>query len=411
MRSASRPTAWVSPAVLWLLIVVAPLPLLGKSTTIGVHLGVLLLMGGWLLLRDGIRGLAGGWLWGVSAVILIHTVATLLLSPCRDMAVRSIASATLLALVVLSLAVCARAAAREAADVGATLALIAGVVLTSVLIHKAWLMLSGASPLIRPSGLFDEPSHLALACAPLLAALVVSPKPWQRWWGWLMTAAMMALAASATLFVLFVVCLSAALVTNSRRGRVGRLAIQLLGAGTVVVSLILLSPFRQDFIDRVTGLGAVSAESNVSSLIYLNGLQTALANFEATHGIGLGANRMGCEPRPVTDVTNILEAFELGDYNYNDGSFTAAKLLSEFGLIGAAWLVLGGWVLIRAIKRGRMQPDGVMRQQYALAAAALLVVTFGAFVRGTGYFSGSFLMGVFFLFWVLQQPHGEKSAA
>lgn len=390
---------WVLPSLLWLLIVIAPLPLLGADTSLGLHVLLLIGLVPWLLLRDQGRGLSGGWLLGIACLLVFHTVWTVFASPCRDMLGRSLASLLLLLGSLLALALAAAAVARERPRIGPTLSLIVIVVLVSVLIDKIWLYVSNASPFIRPSGLYDEPSHLALSCAPVLAVLVVSAERRERWLGWVATAALMALAASGTLFVLFTACALVSLLVTSRRGATLRLALRLTLVGALAVVLVLASPFRDDFLARVSGVGSeASVESNVSSLIYLNGLQTAVANMLSTEGLGLGVNRMGCEPRPTTDVSDILEAFELGDYNYNDGSFTAAKLFSEFGVFGGLWLLIGFVALLALVRAGRHESDVERRQLIALAAAALLVVTLGAFVRGTGYFSGPFMMGLFAFF-------------
>jgi hypothetical protein len=390
---------WVLPLVMSLLIVLAPLPLLGADTSLGLHVLVLLGLVPLLLLRPSARQVPGWWLLGLVGVLLLHTLWTMNVSPCRDMLGRSLASLGLLIGALVALALAASAAVQERVRPGRSLMAMAVLVLLSVLAHKAWLLATGASPLIRPSGIYEEPSHLALSCAPLLAALVVSDRSRERWVGWVVTAGLMALAASATLFVLFAGCALVALVAVAPRGATLKLILRVLLVAGAAVALVLASPFRDDFIDRVSGVGAeASAQSNISSLIYLNGAQSALDNFLSTEGLGLGVNRMGCEPRPVTDVTSILEAFELGDYNYNDGSFTAAKLFSEFGVLGGVWLLIGLVAMMQLVAAGRREPDPDRRQLFAFCAAALFVVTVGAFVRGTGYFSGPFMMGLFAFF-------------
>lgn len=397
MTALGRP--WVLPTVLWLLIVVAPLPLLGGDTSLGLHVLVLMALAPLLLLRTGGGRSTGWWPLGLSAALLLHTLWTLNVSPCSDMLGRSLASLGLLVGGLLALAQAAGAVESERVRPGASLMKIAVLVLLSVLAHKAWLLLSNASVLIRPSGIYEEPSHLALSCAPVLAVLVVSERSRERWVGWIATAGLMALAASATLFVLFAGCALVALLATAQRGATLKLVLRVVVVAGAAVVLVMASPFRDDFVDRVSGVGAeASAQSNISSLIYLNGAQTALSNFLNTDGLGLGLNRMGCEPRPVTDVTSILEAFELGDYNYNDGSFTAAKLFSELGVLGGLWLLIGLVAMLHLVRAARHEANLDRRQLLAFCAAALFVVTVGAFVRGTGYFSGPFMMGLFAFF-------------
>lgn len=400
--------AWVYPAMLWILVVLAPLPILGGATSLGAHVLAIVVLAGVVLLRGGVRGVAGGWVLGIAGALLVHTVLASLMSPCRDMLGRSLGSLGLLLMLIVATALVAAAAGAERGPIGATLRWIMGVVVLSVLLDKAYLLWTNASVFIRPSGIFEEPSHLALSCAPVLAALVVSEHGKDKAVGWISVAMLMGLAASATLFVLFAACAVVALMLARRGGGVQRL-LRGLGVAALVLLLVALSPYRDDFLARIVGLGEVSAESNVSSLIYLNGLQSALANVEASQWFGLGLNRMGCEPRPVTDVTPLLEVWNLADFNYNDGSFTAAKLLSELGALGALWLLVGFGVLVALIRAGRREADADRRQRMALAAGALLVITLGAFVRGTGYFSGPYLLGLF-AFFLFCRPSSRRSS-
>ena len=138
----------------------------------------------------------------------------------------------------------------------------------------------------------------------------------------------------------------------------------------------------------------LDVQSNISSVVYVAGWQMADENLRNTDWLGLGVNRMGCLPRPVTEAGEILEVFDLGDGNYNDGSFTMSKALSEFGALAILlWLVLAG-LLMKAIYRTRQTLGTRNHQLRMMLIGGMVVLVFGSLVRGTGYFSGVFLFGL-----------------
>lgn len=380
----------VLPLVVCLMTVGAALPVGAVGSSAGVHVLGLLLLSLWLL--AGGRG-PGRLLWafvGLVALLVLHSVVAAAVSPCRDLFAKSVLSLLMLCAVLFA---CAQVAATDSLErLGPTLVGVAVFVTGSVVVDKAYLVVTGASALIRPSGIFLEPSHLALAIAPVLAALIAAPSARQRLLGWGCALLTFLLSGSATLFVVLAVCLAAAMV--SRRAGAARLLLRMGFGAVALVGLIWLSPFRDAFVERVAGVVNFGAESNLSSVVYVHGWQLAEANVESTSGLGLGVNRMGCEPRPVTAAGEILEFFDLGDGNYNDGSFTFSKALSEFGVLAiAVWLYMAGR-LWAAIRRSQSSPGERFLQYRVYLISTALVAVFGSLVRGTGYFAGTFVLGL-----------------
>jgi hypothetical protein len=272
--------------------------------------------------------------------------------------------------------------------------MIVGIVTASVVLEKARLLSLGASEFIRPSGIYLEPSHLALAISPLLVALIMDKR--DRFFGWLCTSLIFVLSGSATLFIVVFVCLAVAQIATNPRALT--LIPRALAGITLTAALVWFSPFRDEFVARVTGVLSLGVESNASSVVYVAGWQMAAANLENTNWLGLGINRMGCLPRPVTDAGDILDIFNLSDGNYNDGSFTMSKALSEFGALAVVlWLALV-YQLLRAIGRARTCLGGEHHQLRMILISALAVMTFGSLIRGTGYFAGTFLLGLLAVF-------------
>lgn len=380
----------VLPLVILLMTVGSAIPVGAIGSSAGPHVLGLLLLGAWLL-ADG-RG-PGHLLWVFAfsvGLLTLHSVIAAVFSPCRDLLAKSVLSLLMLCAVLFA---CTQVASADRLErLGRMLVGVAVFVTASVVLEKTYLLLSGASDLIRPSGIFLEPSHLALAIAPVLAALIATRSPWERLLGWICALLIFLLSGSATLFVMLAACLVATLVSG--RVGVGRLLVR-MGFGTLaLLSLIWLSPFRDAFVERVAGVVSFGADSNLSSVVYVHGWQLAQENVEATLGLGLGVNRMGCEPRPVTSAGEILDYFDLGDGNYNDGSFTFAKALSEFGFLALALWAFMFVRLWKAVRRSQASVGERFHQHRVYLISAALVAVFGSLVRGTGYFAGTFLLGV-----------------
>lgn len=384
---------WLLPTVLWLTMVGSTLPIGPLGSSAGVHVLLILVIGVWLAASGFGFGGNGRILFGALSLLIAHFCATTLLSPCKDLLGKSAGSLVIMVLMLLALGLVS--GATQVIHVNLTLRRVLGLVVVSVLLEKVWLLTTGASLLIRPSGIFSEPSHLALAMTPLLVALISAPDRGDKIWGWTSTLLLFLLSGSATLFMLVALSLLLVALAMPSRGRSMVVMMRMLIAAALALSLVMVSPFRDDFLQRLTGLGEISTGSNVSSLVYINGWQTALDNLDASGLIGLGLNRMGCEPRPVTDVTEILEFFQLEDANYNDGSFTFAKLLSELGVLGGLiWMSLLVF-LFRAVIKSKRKATTDTSTLRILFLTSMLVLTIGALIRGTGYFSGPFMFGLY----------------
>lgn len=392
--------------VIWLLVVVAPAPWLSAGSSMGPHVLLLLLLGAFLL-RQGVRLASVGWVLAASALLLMHFSAALFLTPCQDSFGKSVASQMVVIPLIGALGLLA--SAHDGRPIDATLRQVLWVVVGSVILEKAFLVFNGKSEFLRPSGLFSEPSHLALSMAPVLASLIVSAQRRNQLFGWLGTLLLYVLSASATLFVLVAICLLfVTLGKPSARGG-ARTLLRVLAVATLSILLVAVSPYRDAFVERVLGLGDVSLSANMSSLIYLHGWESALGNFDQTSGFGLGINRMGCFPRPVTSATEILEFFDLGDSNYNDGSFTFSKLLSEFGVLAVVWQLGVLVFMFRAIGKVRAA-DPQTYTWHAFLLGCVAVMSLGAFIRGTGYFSGPFLIGLWAMFQLAREKPANASA-
>lgn len=364
--------------------------------TLGLHL--LLIFAAWaaLAMRAGPgagRVAAVPALW--CGALLVHFTVSLVLSRCTDLQLKSAMSVGLMALLVV--AISQLAARTSVCSLTSELKLIV-VVVGGVLALDFGLGLSATGgDIVRTGGIYPEPSHLALAVAPVLVGLMCARRASDRLWGWASFVVLTMLSASTTLFAIVTLCLVTALLARSRRSLSPWLLLRIVAGIGFVVGLIAMSPYAPELVDRVTGLSTADESANLSSLVYLNGWETAWANLQATQGFGLGFNRMGCEPRADTATGALLDGLQVGDLNYNDGSFTMSKLLSELGLFGLAFWACSLALLLRLTFAGSAKRTLAVLppEVHAMLIGAITVFTLGALIRGTNYLSGPFLFGLF----------------
>lgn len=400
-------SSWLLPALLWIFALGPYAAGEGYGSSVGPHVLFILVLAGLEVSRGFSTGRNWRVVFGGCALLSLHFFGSLLSTPCNDLGGKSMGSFALFLALLWALAVLSQAIDLDNRRLANTLVGLTTFVVATVLIHHAFLMLSGRTAYERASGIFPEPSHLALALTPALVALGFSG----RWHlvslalGFI--ALLLVLSSSSTLIVLLLLALICVTLALGYVRRVRTLLTRLVLPVAAVLALVWVSPYREDALARVAGVQEADVGSNASSIIYVMGWEHALENLSVTGGYGLGFNRMGCEPRPVTETAPIIELMNLGDANYNDGSFTISKLLSELGWLGAGiWAVLC-LVFLAFLKRlGQgVRPD--RRLLVTLLVGMVAVLLLGSFIRGTGYFSGPFLAGLFSLF-CLRRVLAEK---
>jgi hypothetical protein len=132
---------------------------------------------------------------------------------------------------------------------------------------------------------------------------------------------------------------------------------------------------------------------NISSLVYAQGWQDALANLQRTHGLGLGFNMMGCAPLPDVPARQVLDnVFHLGELNAEDGSFLFSKIVSETGLIG---LIMIGFVIFGLVKlerKVRNIASVAAESVIPIFAALLYIFVISIILRSSGYFAVSLML-------------------
>ena len=116
--------------------------------------------------------------------------------------------------------------------------------------------------------------------------------------------------------------------------------------------------------DRINGVIAGlqgDFPTNLSSIIWLNGWSQAYEYFNATSGLGVGFNQMGCENFQYLGMFSpYLLQIEGVVLNAKDGSMMSVKLISELGVIG---VLLVAYLLITSIKAILSLRNGMKRYQ------------------------------------------------
>ncbi len=243
----------------------------------------------------------------------------------------------------------------------------------------------------RPCGLYSEPSHLALYLMPLLM-ISWSNKYYRK----------------HVLFLFFALAYGAFSLTLILCGLVGFLflwvnlnlinfSLRRFLFGLIKLSFILfiglsvLSPSidingarASDYVsDRVIGLiqPSLSSSTNLSSLVFLQGIELAFNSLIESYGLGVGLGNMGFSEEIIRGSLyhDIILSYGI-ELNLRDGSFLFSKLVAEIGLLSLIFIL----ALIRAIKQVVQLPGGDIKSYYMSFLALAVCILF---VRSLPYFA------------------------
>lgn len=393
------------PLVLWLCVLSGAHWILNLQSSFGIHAIAILLLGAYALVRGRVRVMRPHMLNFALIVALVysHLLLTSLVGPCTDALLRAFWGATGLAVILFMIFVITDRGTPF--DVFSTLKRIVAFVTMTVVLNFTYNAATTGSYVGRASGVFSEPSHLALYVAPLLALLMISKERADRYAAYVLAVMLLVLSASSTLIVMLIVCSLALRLATATGDRVKSTLKSILFA-SAVLGLTAATPYWNEFTQRLEGLGGLDEGNNLSSLVYLNGWLMARENFFNSYGIGLGINRMGCSPLPQTAISDmlILGGSDALPVNYNDGSFLASKLISETGVFFVIIVLSFLWALWGHVRNFRRAPSGFSKDIALLCVSLLASATVSMFIRGTGYFSPTFLLGLYSICLLVRNP-------
>lgn len=257
----------------------------------------------------------------------------------------------------------------------------------------------------KPSGLFNEPSHVAMYLLPLIFYRLL--KNYRDPVAICLIGIILLLANSATFVVgiglLCLVMYARVLKVSPRRILLGLLALGLFLASILMVEVGLLNVSiiseRVYAIILAASRADPSGIMNASAIVWLNGWSQAYDSIILTNGLGVGWNQMGCgDFYWVGRFSNHISLWTGGlVLNWNDGSFLASKLISELGALG---VVIVTWLTIRSAKaiivyifdssKELSASNTTIVANVAGAMAILLLL----FIRANGYFLMPVLLDV-----------------
>lgn len=339
-------------------------------------------------------------------LFLLFSVGVAKIGPCEDKITKAVITAPILTiLLIIGLEIGARAKPADWLNMRTTAFRIIVTALLFIISEAIFPKLFSPDKIkyhneLKYSGIFYEPSHVAISLFPCIGILFMSrDKSFVRK-GVFSLVLLFLLSHSSTLVILTLSLIIYRLIILSKLKQSLKYLSILVLVSAIAVTLnyeLLIAPTVDRF-DSVTSLIAEettsSSNENLSSMIYYKGWQDAIANFTRTNGLGLGFNMMGCRPLPDTSVRRLLTLPGRLDLNNEDGSFLLSKMLSEFGIIGLAFFL---WVIWRWLLYERITKKYTDFKNIEVASVQkILMFSFilTSLVRSSGYFQGSALLWV-----------------
>ena len=159
--------------------------------------------------------------------------------------------------------------------------------------------------------------------------------------------------------------------------------------GIIFFNIILTNKY---FSERIFFWNEQSSK-NLSSLVYLQGVQDAYYSLKSTNGFGIGFQQLGTQkPSEAGIILQQLMDNENG-LNRQDGGFTSAKIIAEMGYLGFLLLFIYFILLKKSFIYILNYLDNKERNiKLVIAYGFIYAYLIELFVRGAGYFTqGSFI--------------------
>jgi hypothetical protein len=360
---------------------------LGTSSNTAGLVATCLMLWAMTLARDGFRpgGFARRAVGGVLPlliVLVVHLVIAVYLPrvPQPVGMARTAGSLVALAVIVITAGIVAdwlsRASERQIDRIG-------HVIRITLLAIGLWCFVGWQPPsaltLSRPSFPFTEPSHYALVAGPFIIDGCARTTLARRF-AWLAVWLTLGLI-NQSLSMIVVVAIAAIVTLPAIYSAVAFVALAVAATG---IDLQYYTE-RLDF--------SVNSR-NLSSLVYRQGWELMQQGLVYSRGWGIGFQQLGVTPLNVP-TSDVIYRILGDDSNLRDGSFMAAKLVSELGLVGIAVVAVTVVAIVRAglMLRAMAQVPAAMQSGRArFAAAAICAFAVELFVRGIGYFSGTAIL-------------------
>jgi hypothetical protein len=254
------------------------------------------------------------------------------------------------------------------------------------------------------STLYNEPSFVAFSLCPVVVYLLFTSRPGARVSPLLMSLALFLCFTSATFVLFFLLMLLMAYVASVRNSRQFVTLILRLALLATALGLFLATPLSERTRIRFFDVITFSSESNISSVVFVNGWLYLDAYLTESHGLGIGFNAMGLEPIADTPGNRYLELLGVPLINSLDGSFLLSKLGSELGVVGIlVWFTFlaDTW---RSLRPGCHRKESVAPVNKIFLFCFLSEVSLAGLVRSAGYFTGPSLLALFSMMLFCSKP-------
>jgi hypothetical protein len=252
----------------------------------------------------------------------------------------------------------------------------------------------------KPVFPFTEPSHYAIAFAPLLIEACVRNNGWRRL-AWLLVGFALAYFLQNVTLMAGVIIAAGVSIPVSK-------PLPWILAGVVAFGLYQL-PYFAERLDISSYRSDLS--TNISVLVYVQGWEFISESFQITKGWGLGFQQLGVVPLHSLASAQIYQLAAL-ELNEQDGGFLAAKIVSEFGVLGIVFSALYVLFAIRwAFRLRAIGNHRVMAQPgETFAISAFVAFALLLFVRAGGYFDGPVFLFAASLSFLLRREGARRSS-
>jgi hypothetical protein len=248
----------------------------------------------------------------------------------------------------------------------------------------------------KPSFIYLEPSHFALAVAPFISYYCLTAT---RVKGILMLLFVSGWAVYIQNMTMMLAVLIAYLL-STRKNLVLSLSALLLVGGTLVI--FIDADKLSYFSDRLSLSGS---SDNLSVLVLYQGWDNAIKTLTSSW-LGGGFQQFGITTL-TGDISEKLYQLLGFDINQFDGGSTAPKVIGEFGLFGLIWLVVYLIAFFSLFRRIRTQ--SIESKKDLFASTVIITSSLEFFVRGVGYFSPLLFMFAVSIFYLLDKARKENT--
>jgi len=260
-----------------------------------------------------------------------------------------------------------------------------------------WGLLSNFWYFNKPSGLYTEPSHLAMYLLPIIGyRLMRNFKDFLA----IGSVIVIILFFNSATFLVGLMLIATIIVLKKFIHFQNKMRFSLFAISLVMIPLVLVLAGYLDIsilTERIEAIILVirSADpegiTNASAIVWLNGWSQAYDTLIVTSGFGLGINQMGCGD--FLNIGRFSDHISLWTggivLNSSDGSFLIAKLIAELGLLGfciASFLLIKSLLSIVAYLSASVEVSDAFKLQLMLQAVGGICVLLLLFIRSNGYF-------------------------